>query len=235
MKALLMAAGKGTRISRYLNGSPKCTVMIRDGLPLIRYTVDMLRNKGVNEIMVVTGYHHTDIEEVLKGDVSYAYNPFFDVTNSIASAWFAGDFICGDDVLIMNADVFCEESVYDDMLKINKTPVMLMDTTRIKEADYRFYCENGKVKKYGKDLSDEETTGEYVGLGKISREFIPLFKERMNEMISSQQHDVWWENILYSMTEKIALHAHDIAGMFWAEVDYIEDYERIKAFTGKNA
>ena len=202
MKALLMAAGRGTRISRYLNGNPKCTVDIRQGLPLIRYTINMLKKKGINEIMLVTGYRHEVIEKLLGDDVLYTHNPFFDVTNSIASAWFAQDFIADDDMLIMNADVFCEEAAYDEMLKIRETPVMLMDTTRIEEADYKFFCENGNIKKYGKELTPEETTGEYVGIGFISRDFVPRFKERMNAMINRQQHDVWWENILYSMSDE---------------------------------
>lgn len=230
MKALLMAAGKGTRISRYLNGNPKCTVDLKPGLPLIRYTVDMLKQKGIQEIMIVTGYRHEAIEKLLGDSVQYKYNPFFDVTNSIASAWFARDFIDDDDMLIMNADVFCEEAAYDEMLAITETPVMLMDSSRIYEADYKFFCEDGNIKKYGKELPPEETSGEYVGIGFISKSFIPCFKERMDTMISSQQHDVWWENILYSMSAEVAIHTYDINGKFWAEVDYIEDYERIKNF-----
>ena len=230
MKALLMAAGKGTRISRYLNGNPKCTVDLKPGLPLIRYTVDMLKKKGIQEILIVTGYRHEAIETLLGDDVQYNYNPFFDVTNSIASAWFARDFIDSDDMLIMNADVFCEETAYDEMLSITETPVMLMDSSRILEADYKFFCENGNIKKYGKELTPEETSGEYVGIGFISKSFIPRFKDRMDQMISSQLHNVWWENILYSMSEEVAIHTYDLAGKFWAEVDYIEDYERIKKF-----
>lgn len=51
------------------------------------------------------------IREVLadKG-VSFFYNPFYDVTNSIASAWFAKEFLTGDDLLIMNGDVYLEEN-----------------------------------------------------------------------------------------------------------------------------
>lgn len=230
MKALLMAAGRGTRISRYLNGNPKCTVEIKEGLPLIRYTVDMLHKKGITDIMLVTGYRHEVIEEILGNDVEYTYTPFFDVTNSIASAWFAKDFICDDDMLIMNADVFCEESAYDEILKCNLNPVMFLDTTRIEEADYKFYCEDGKIVKYGKELTPEETTGEYVGMGKISKDFIPTFKQQLEKMIHNQEHQVWWENVLYSLSGEVAVKTWDLAGKFWAEVDYIEDYERIKAF-----
>lgn len=229
MKALLLAAGKGTRISRYLNGAPKCTVDIGNGLPLVRYTVDLLRRKGITDIAIVTGYSHEAIEQLFEGeDIRFYYTPFFNVTNSIVSAWFAREFLTDDDdLLVMNADVFCEEALYDAVLDVKENPVMLYDTGRRENADYKFFCEDGKIKKYGKELTLEETSGEYIGMAKMSKDFLPVFRRRLEEMISTQQSDVWWENVLYSMTDSLDIHALDMKGYFWAEVDYIEDYQRI--------
>lgn len=233
MKALLLAAGRGTRISRYLQGNPKCTVDIC-GTPLIKYTLSMLKSKGIKEIAIVTGYRHEIIEELVKDEgVRIYYNPFYDVTNSIASAWFAKDFLCNDDVMIMNADVFCDESIYDTILSIDKTPVMLADTTRKEGADYKFYFEGERLIKYGKELEGDDISGEYVGIATMKKEFLPCFINRLEEMINTQQHSVWWENVLYSMTEEIDILVHNVAGSFWAEVDYIEDYERILDFARK--
>ena len=231
MKALLLAAGKGTRISRYLGGRPKCTVDI-GGIPLIRYTVDMLRKKGIEKIGICTGYEHACIEELLKDDrIDFFCNPFFEVTNSLASAWFAKDFLAGDeDVLIMNADVFCEESVYDELLSLDKSPVMLADSTRKEEADYKFYYENNRLLKYGKELSGDDITGEYVGIAKLRHDFLPQFLAGLSRMVDGGEYTVWWENVLYALSEEQPVFVHDIAGKFWAEVDYIEDYERILNF-----
>ena len=111
MKVLLLAAGRGTRISRYLAGNPKCTVDI-GGQKLIQYTIELFHKKGITDIAMVLGYRAEVIQETLKDyeGIRYFYNPFFDVTNSIASAWFAKDFLSQyDDTLIMNADVYLEE------------------------------------------------------------------------------------------------------------------------------
>lgn len=231
MKVLLLAAGKGTRISRYLQGNPKCTVDLY-GKPLIRYTINVLKKKGIEDIAIVTGYKNQIIEKLLENDnIKFYYNPFYDVTNSIASAWFAKEFFEGkQDIAIMNADVFCEESIFDELLELKKSPVMLADGTRREEADYKFYYEDGKLIKYGKELSGKDITGEYVGIAKLSRDFVPEFLDRMREMINSQEHSVWWENVLYSMVGTNDIHIHEISGKFWAEVDYIEDYERILGF-----
>lgn len=229
MRALILAAGRGTRISRYLSGKPKCTVDI-GGQSLIKYTVKNLQKKGIDKIGVVLGFGSDYIKEELKGlNVEYYYNNFFDVTNSIASAWFAFDFL-EDDMIIMNGDVFLEESLLDDIIKEEKSPVLFSDETRKEEADYKFYYENGILIKYGKELTGDDITGEYIGVAKLKKEFIPKFKNQLKYMIENQQHSVWWENILYSLTDNQKIHVKNIKNKFWAEVDYIEDYERILKF-----
>ena len=54
MKVLLLAAGRGTRISRYLAGNPKCTVDI-GGQKLIQYTIELFPKKGINHIAMEQG------------------------------------------------------------------------------------------------------------------------------------------------------------------------------------
>ena len=49
----------------------------------------------------------------------------------------------------------------------------------------------------------------------------------MLEMINSQCHSVWWENVLYDLSAKENIYISDVKGCFWAEVDYVEDYKRI--------
>lgn len=233
MKVLLLAAGRGTRISRYLSGNPKCTVDI-GGEKLIRYTVDLFNKKGITDIGIVLGYRAEVIREVLSDkNVRFFYNPFYDVTNSIASAWFAKDFLAAaDDTLIMNADVYLEEAMLDKILQTQLSPVMFADGTRKEEADYKFKYTDGILVKYGKDLTGDDISGEYIGIGRFSREFMPEFLAQLEEMISTQRHSVWWENILYEMVGSRNVYVASLDGLFWAEVDYIEDYERILRHRG---
>lgn len=233
MKVLILAAGRGTRISRYLSGNPKCTVDIGEGQCLIRYTVDLLHSKGIQDIGIVLGYKDQVIRDVLVGEnVNFYYNPFYDVTNSIASAWFAKEFIKGDDLLVMNGDVYLEDKLLDVILAEKQSPVMFADETRKETADYKFYYEDGILQKYGKELSGSDISGEYIGIGRFAKEFLPQFSARMEEMINHQEHSVWWENVIYSLTKEQPIHIEEVGGHFWAEVDYIEDYERILEHRG---
>lgn len=234
MKALILAAGRGTRISRYLSGMPKCTVDI-GGERLIQYTVRLLKAYGIDRIGIVLGYRHEVIREILKDQrVEFYYNPFFDVTNSIASAWFARPFFDGDDdMMIMNGDVFIDGRLLELILQEKRSPVMFADESRKETADYKFYYENQILLKYGKELEGSDITGEYIGIGTFDRTFIPVFVKQMERMIGHQIHSVWWENVLYEMCADRDIYVKDVEGLFWAEVDYIEDYERILEYRGQ--
>jgi choline kinase len=200
-------------------------------MSLVGYTVDLLNSKGITDIAIVVGYRHQVVREKLTGrNVKFYYNPFCEVTNSVASAWFARDFLRGDDVMILNADVFAEPAVVDQVLRSRKDPVLFSDETRKEDADYKLGYENGILEKYGKELKGGDITGEYIGIARMSESMLPKFTAQMEAMIDRQEHGVWWENVLFALTEEMDIHVEDVGGKFWAEVDYLEDYERILKF-----
>ncbi len=226
MKAILLAAGRGTRISRMVEDIPKCTLPI-NGKPLIRITAELLL-KANFEIVICLGYKSEKIHKALKGlDVQYYENPFYDITNSIASLWFAKEALKGD-VLILNADVFFSENILSRILADTRDVTMAMDTGRTVTGDYFFSTtDNGCIKKYGKDLPLTERSCEYVGIAKVSEKFLPSFTHKLEELISKQKHHMWWEDIIYSLVSEKDIYTVDIKGEFWSEIDYFDDYERI--------
>lgn len=228
MKAILLAAGKGTRISRMVKDVPKSTLPV-NGIPLIRHTIMMLLEEGM-EVSVCVGYQKEQIYNALDGlPVKYYINPFYHITNSIASLWFARDEI-NDDCMIINADVFFSKEILHNVLADNHDAVIAMDTGRVEVGDYFFYTVNGCIKKYGKDLPRVERNCEYVGIVKLTKDFTDIFKNQMDMLIYTQQHTKWWEDTLYSMTDKTDIHTIDVKGHFWSEIDYFDDYERILEF-----
>ena len=235
MKALILAAGRGTRISRHIGGKPKCTLQLDENTTLIEYSVDLLRRKGINDIVIALGYRGDVIREILGATgVKYVENPFYDVTNSIASLWFAREELKGaDHFIVMNGDVFLSEQAIEVVLAEKRSPVLFYDVTRRKEADYKFYCEGDRIVQYGKELSLENTSGEYVGCSTFDNDFLAIFTARLENLIRAQKHSMWWEDVLYSMSAERPIIAKDVEGAFWGEVDYVEDYERIMSFYKK--
>lgn len=227
MKVFLLAAGKGSRISKKIPDIPKSTLPIQ-GKPLIQRTVEMLIKRGL-EVYVIAGYRAEHMEKVLKPyPVTILYNPFYDVTNSIASLWFAEKYMTDDECIIANADVYWSEEMLNFILQQKREVFMLSDVTRKKDGDYFFQINhNQEIVKYGKELCLEERSAEYVGIAYLNRSMVQEFKIRLLSMIHHQNHGVWWENVLYSMIPDKPIYAVDVEGRFWAEIDFIEDYQRI--------
>jgi len=237
MKAIIFSAGMGTRISRHIGDKPKCLVEVF-GAPLICYTIDLLKRNGFTQIAVVTGYCAEQVEEALPDDVRIYRNPFYAVSNSIASLWFARDFISGDQPIIaMNGDVFMEETILRKICraKQDKTmAVMVADSSRIDDADYKLAWDNCHLRKFGKDLEPSETSGEYVGLGLIYPDSFREFVATVEDDVMTGDYTKWWEEALYVK----ALYGNnigilDICGDFWVELDFVEDLNRLNQYVDR--
>lgn len=225
MKAILMAAGMGTRISSETN-KPKSLLPLKNE-SLIMHTVKLLLANNI-EVSIILGYKGYTIREELKNlNVTFYENPFYEVTNSIASLWFARDLLIGDDILLANADVFYTQDILDQVIAETKDIMMLADSSRIAEGDYFFTCEGDKLVAYGKELKEQDRSCEYVGIAKIRASFLPTFKTQLEYLVANGQYHFWWENVLYSMKDEIDIFVKDINGYFWGEVDTKEDYRRI--------
>ncbi len=228
MKAFILAAGRGSRISKYIPDIPKCTVDV-GGEPLIRRTVGMLLKNKI-ETTVIVGYRHAEIERVLEGlPVHIVYNPFFDVTNSIGSLWMAesAGLFTEDDCIVANGDVYWSQEILDFAMKQKEEIILLADSARVLDGDYFFGTENGMLRRYGKGLTRKERDCEYTGIVFMKAPFVPKFLKKLNELIDTQCHGMWWEDAIYRISGEEDIPVKDINGYFWAEVDFIEDYRRI--------
>jgi choline kinase len=226
MKAIIMAAGIGSRLKEINGDRPKCLIDA-DGVSLIGRSVALLQERGITDISVITGYKSELIHQELQSRVNYLHNPFFQVTNSIASLWLARDLLC-DDVILMNADLYYQIEVLDTAIAQTGCAVMLSDSTRIDDADFRFGVLGNRILKTGNQLSNLETDCEYVGIVRIDKSFIHIFKDRLETMISQGDFNNWWEGVLYAfIDEGVNIYHKDVAGSFWTEVDHLGDYNRL--------
>jgi choline kinase len=227
MKAIIMAAGVGKRLQSLNINKPKCLIAV-GSTTLIRRSVNLLVSKGISDITVIVGFKGHLIRNELNNDVAYFENPDFHSTNSIKSLWYARDLL-EDNVLLLNGDLYYEHSILDYAINQTNAVVMLADSTRIDNADYRFGFTGKQINLFGKHLTNQETDAEYVGIVRIDKGFIKTFKQTLKEMIAAGRSNIWWEDVLYSFISKqVPIHFFDVAGTFWTEVDTLQDYNYLQ-------
>lgn len=226
MTYIFLVAGKGTRLHPLTLSYPKTLYKLDDNETVIQRMINLIRNCDSNaEIVVVTGFMHTKIEASLEQyGVNFVFNPFYAVTNSIASLWFAREYLHRDNVTIINGDtVMSKELVSDILCKPVTDAKVLFDSSIKKNGDYNVHTNGNYVVVMSKDL--DEYDGEYAGVSKLDRVSANKLLEEIDMMMEEEQYTQWYENALVQMIfrENFKLGYIDISSYQWTEVDTVRD------------
>lgn len=224
MKYILLVAGKGTRLQPLTLKHPKSMYKLDKNTTLLQRMVKLIK-KYDNEadIVIVTGHMHRSIEEQVEG-VRFIFNPFYEVTNSIASLWFAKDELDSENVVLIDGDiVMSDELVRDVMCKPVDRPYVLVDSSIKTDGDYNVEISQDQVLVMSKDL--DSYYGEYAGVTKLNHDSALLMKTEMENMVEEGFYDQWYENALVQLIFKtnFKLFYIDISNYEWTEVDSVND------------
>ena len=122
MRAIVLAAGRGERLMPLTADRPKSLVDLGGGRTVFDEQVEAMRaSGGISRIVFVVGYRAEMIEEraaaMARGrvDVDTIYNPFFTVSNNLASLWLARGEM-DQDFLVTNGDNLFTADVYTGLI-----------------------------------------------------------------------------------------------------------------------
>ena len=224
MKYIFMVAGKGSRLHPLTLNHPKSMFKLDSNTTLIQRMVSIIKKiDEFADIVVVTGHMHRSIEQELE-NVTFVYNPFYAVTNSIASLWFAKEHLEADNIVLIDGDIVMSEKLMEDIVCVPvDKPTVLLDSSIKTDGDYNVQVSGDHVLVMSKEL--DAYYGEYAGVTKLDRKSALLMKEEMNAMIEDGNYDQWYENALVQLIFKnnFELYYEDICNYEWTEVDCVSD------------
>ena len=87
IKALIVAAGRGSRLGNITSKNPKPLVKVNEE-PLIKRSIEILTSFGINDITVVVGYKKELIKQSLPKNIQFVSNPEFECTNNLMSMYY---------------------------------------------------------------------------------------------------------------------------------------------------
>ena len=106
MKAIILAAGIGTRLGKYTKDMPKCMLSF-NGKPLIETQVETLKSCGIDNIVIVKGYMP---DKIKVSGVRYYINEDYSNTNMVETL-FAAEKEMNDDIIVCYSDILYKKSV----------------------------------------------------------------------------------------------------------------------------
>lgn len=226
MKAIILAAGKGTR----LDGAavkPKCLVDVA-GSTLLHRQIDTLRSLGVRKIVVVVGFGADSIREECDDEISFVENTVFAETSSLYSLWLAREHLV-DGFVVLNSDVLFHPQMLAELLESDHGDALLIsdtDPNPLGDEEMKIKMRDRFVVDISKQMDPMEADGENVGIVKFSAPGAKVLVEYMNKLIANGAKKDWAPRAFLEFARHHPLHALSTGGLPWIEIDFPEDYQR---------
>jgi L-glutamine-phosphate cytidylyltransferase len=227
MKAIILAAGRGTR----LDGAavkPKCLVEV-GGVTLLRRQLDTLKKSNVKDIVIVVGFGDESIRnECQADDITFVENVRFAETSSLYSLWLAREHLT-DGFVVLNCDVLFHPQMLSNLLESSYDNALLLsdtDANPMGDEEMKVKLRDGVVIDIAKSLDPREADGENVGIVKFSSEGATALVDYMDQLIANGGGKDWAPRAFREFAQHHPLHALSTRGLPWIEIDFPEDYQR---------
>jgi choline kinase len=225
MKAVVLAAGQGTRIRSLHGEHPKCLIEV-DGSTILDHQLEALSMAGINDIAIVVGYKKEQIISHVRTRsltnnqrIHYIENPVFAITNNIYSLWLALDWLQGDSFIVLNADVIFDPDILQLAVRVYAPISMIVDPLW-RDETMKVIIEGDRVTEMSKNVSREEFSGTYIGITVFSESIHNEFLRKMHKLISSGRVDDFFNSAVQELAnEGVLVGFTSTDGLAWAEID----------------
>ena len=242
-KALIIAAGLGSRLKKHTENLPKCMLDF-GGKTLLQRQIDAYNKNNIKDISLIRGYKKEKIN--YKG-LRYFENKDYKNNNILNSIFYAEKIINGN-IIISYSDILFDPIVVQRTIESNHDISVVVDIDwrgyyvgrkdhPISEAENVIFNSNNEVEKIGKiNTGNEDVHGEFIGMIKLSNRGAETFKEHFHRLKKIywnkpfQRAQIFQKAYLTDFIQElvdigIKVHCVIIASG-WKEIDTVEDYKK---------
>jgi L-glutamine-phosphate cytidylyltransferase len=232
MKAIILAAGRGSRMKGLTESNPKCLVEV-DGKPLLEHQLNALRGAGITDIAIVTGYKP---EMLSFYKLTEFHNPRWSDTNMVSSLCCAQSWLQDSECIISYSDIFYDTSAITSLINIKSDIAITYDPNwlaiwkdrfddPLSDAEtFRINAKNELLEIGNHPHSVQEVEGQYMGLLKFTPKgwsCIEMLRQTLSPALQDKMH---MTGTLQKIVES-TISTIETVPYFgrWGEVDSEED------------
>jgi len=237
MRLIILAAGQGARLSPATDNIPKTLLDIGGGVTVLDRQLEAARSSGIDQVRVVTGFQSEQIESKLRDrsdlglDLDILYNPFYRTTNNLVSIWMARSAM-DDDFILINGDNVFRPSVLAGLVN-DSGPIQatISRKSRYDGDDSKVLIENEVISRISKDLPEESTSAEWVGICAVRGEGLSGFVGVLDRVIRLQafrdepHYLPFYQELIDSGQ---SMRFREVPSDSWAEIDYQMDLDFVR-------
>jgi choline kinase len=239
MIGVILAAGMAKRLRPLTDTKPKCLLEVGKRT-LLERTVDAMRQAGIQEFLVVTGYRGEMIREFLTihyplSTIHYLDNIDYEHNNNIYSLWMACQKVRGCDFLLMDSDILCDPAAVVRIAQ-EQTTALAVNRHELGEEEMKVVVDaDSRITEISKTCRPEDAMGESVGIEKITADYSEALARELDQMILQEGLiDIFYERAF----ERLIPQGHtfkvvDTTHYFSYELDTPEDFQRAQELMPK--
>ncbi|RZU35599.1 NTP transferase domain-containing protein [Edaphobacter modestus] len=225
MKAVILAAGQGTRIRSVHGEHPKCLIEV-DEATILDHQLEALSMAGINEIAIVVGYEKEQIVAHLRSKelsfnqrIYFIENPAFAITNNIYSLWLASDWLRGDSFIVLNADVIFDPEILCSAVQ-SYAPISMIVDPLWRDETMKVIIEGDRVIRMSKKITQEEFSGTYIGITVFSKLLQNRFLSKLGGFIAAGRENEFFNIAVQELADEgVHVGSTSTDGLAWAEID----------------
>ena len=227
LKAIILTAGKSLRLYPYSQDLPKSLIPIGEK-PIIRYTVDSLKKHGIYDILLVTGFQSQKIKNFFKSEVRYVYNPFFDISNILASLWTVFHELKSP-LLVLYGDILFDSEIILKLIQDPNEISLAITASTIDIDSEKVVIIDDFVKEIGKEIPiSASNIFEFAGIIKFDQKGVKYLYETIEEIAHEEG---FLEMQLPPLIQRLILKGHQISTKVissnkWIDIDFPRDIKR---------
>ncbi|MFB0516668.1 MAG: NTP transferase domain-containing protein [Candidatus Neomarinimicrobiota bacterium] len=225
MQAIIVAAGEGRRLSPLTKDRPKALLEVQ-GQSLISRSVGLLMDAGISDLALVVGYRKEMLMDHLADyPVTFHFNPFYRITNNMASLWFARSFV-REDFLYLHSDLIYDPRLLHQLVDSGQPDTLLVERKACASEEMKVTVKDARLVASSKEIPLTEAFGEWTGLARFSPSFGGILFDRIGALIEDG-HLMAYDTFAFTELAKEG-HAIGITAFTdlpWVEIDTPDDLQ----------
>jgi len=167
------------------------------------------------------------MQKILKNEVKYIYNPFFNISNILASVWTAYNELEGP-LLILYSDLIFKSDIIEKLIQDESDFSIAISPTSLDTEAEKVLLKDNFVLEIGKDIPYDSSCSEYVGIAKFSPKGVQHLKKTLEEMAHEDGFlDCYFTDIIQRLIYKgFTISTQTISPELWVEIDFSRDLQR---------
>ena len=229
MKALILAAGIGSRLSPLTDYTPKSMVTV-NGKPIIFQQIESLLSYGIDDITIAVGYMGKELAVSVKrnflgANIKIVNNARYYETNNMYTAHLCKDRFYGKEFIMLNADVFFEKDAISCLRACARDNIIITDVNTYNEESMKVTVDNGRITRISKDVSKSDVYATSIDVYKFSSSASKSFFDKCTDYIIRGELNLWSEVALNDILAYHDFYPCNYSGK-WMEIDTLDDLQK---------